>query len=268
MNIPEEWLLVIWLILGAVIVWGLVFLLFRVIAGQGEQYSNEPALADPTTTSGNNTRPANQRTEELSQDSSRAEGSSGGGFGWFLKVAALMILAVVGIHYAWSYFERGASDVITPNVSNHTRSTNYTVDQLDYNRRTIFSPYVVSGGKARDSYPTPPPGANLVYIGGYGCFISYLCTENCQGNSNVEGKTLHFEFYSKDRRRSSFRDDPQDTRGIRPLPNGGRVDWVVRHGSPPPSTPAGAEYFFVWLVEADASISGTLRMEAKKACKQ
>lgn len=257
---------VIGLVLAVFVVWGFVVLLLGVIAQQNRTNSGVPALATPTTTSGNAQQPSAQRTEELPQGSSRTAGSGNGNLGGFLTIAGLMILVAALIHfYGWpTDFNQGSSSVTYNVSSNPAPSANYTVNQLDYNKRTIFSPYVVSSRKAKNSYPTPPPGANLVYIGGYGCFISYLCTENCQGNPGVEGKTLHFEFYVKDRRQSSFRDDPRDTRGIRPLPNGGRVDWVVRHGSPPPSTPANAEYFFVWLVD-DAN-SGTLRMEAKKAC--
>lgn len=177
-----------------------------------------------------------------------------------------MILIAVGGHYAWSYYEDHGSPV-TYHGSN-TPCAEYTVTELDYNKNRAFSPYVVSAAEARNSYPTPPCGANLVYIGGYGCYISSLCIENCQGNSKVEGKDLYFGFYKKDRRRSSFRDDPYDTQGIVPLSNASIVRWTVRHGALPPSTPAEAEYFFVWFVDADASTSGTLHMDAKKGCKR
>jgi hypothetical protein len=220
-----------------------------------ERRGTKKAPVDPTT-SGDAQQPADQRTGESSQGDSRTERSNGGGFGWLLGWTVVLILIAVGGHYAWSYYEDHGSPV-TYHGSN-TPCAEYTFSKLGYNYKTTFSPYVVSSKDAIKEDPSnpmgyqqPPCGANLVDVGRRQ--ISYLCTINCQGNPDVEGKKLQLQFFRIDNHRGG---------AIRPIPNGSRTEWTVRHGAPPPSIPAGTDYVFVWFV-TDTPLTGPLRMEAR-----
>lgn len=206
------------------------------------------------------------KPESLSQEGFSADdsGSLMGGLGTMLKIVIFggLFLILGGLAFApefrhkalkaWNEFGFETSSSTSIECAGYTKTT------LVYNKAVPFSPQVVSSKDAIKEDPSnpmgyqqPPCGANLVDIGRHQ--ISYLCTINCQGNPDVEGKVLHFQFFFKNNQHGG---------AIERLPNGSRVDWVVRHGARPPSIPAGADYFIAWFV-TNTPLTGTLRMEAR-----